>query len=156
MQNLEYFGRSYGLFGKNCRRIEELLEEFSLQKFAHTRSEALPFGVQRQLSIIWCLIHKPKILFLDEARRPADSASAPYLESCPRHVSKGRALLWQRIKWKSIEHCDRFLIQDHGKISVLGEPSKICVKDGKRISVEEAFVDKVHEFRQSLKEGVWV
>ena len=158
VQNLEYFGRSYGLFGKKLQaRIEELLEEFSLQKFAHTRSEALPFGVQRQLSMACALIHKPKILFLDEATSGADPlARRNFWNRVNALCVEGTSIIVTTHFMEEAEYCDRFLIQDHGKILVLGEPSKICVKDGKRISVEEAFVDKVHEFRQSLKEGVWV
>jgi ABC-2 type transport system ATP-binding protein len=156
VQNLEYFGRSYGLFGKKLQaRIEELLEEFSLQKFAHTRSEALPFGVQRQLSMACALIHKPKILFLDEATSGADPlARRNFWNRVNALCVEGTSIIVTTHFMEEAEYCDRFLIQDHGKILVLGEPSKICVKDGKRISVEEAFVDKVHEFRQSLKEGV--
>lgn len=45
------------------------------------------------------------------------------------------------------EYCDNFLIQDQGKILVLGAPDKICIKDGHRISIEQAFVELVHKFR---------
>lgn len=43
IQNLEYFGLSYGLYGQGLReRIQELLEEFSLQKFKQVKGRTCP------------------------------------------------------------------------------------------------------------------
>lgn len=155
IQNLEYFGRSYGLFGKQLKeRISELLEEFSLTKFASLRAETLPFGVQRQLSMACALIHHPKILFLDEATSGADPlARRNFWNRVNALCVEGTSIIVTTHFMEEAEYCDRFLIQDHGKILVLGSPEKICIKDGKRISVNEAFVQKVQEFRSNLKEG---
>lgn len=155
IQNLEYFGRSYGLFGKQLKeRISELLEEFSLTKFANLRAETLPFGVQRQLSMACALIHHPKILFLDEATSGADPlARRNFWNRVNALCVEGTSIIVTTHFMEEAEYCDRFLIQDHGKILVLGSPEEICIKDGKRISVNEAFVQKVQEFRSNLKEG---
>ena len=148
-QNLEYFGRSYGIGGMALkRRIEELLSEFGLQRLRNETWQNLPFGAGRNLSMACALIHRPEILFLDEATSGADPLS--------------RRLFWNRINalartgvsvvvtthfMEEAEYCDRFLIQDRGKILALGSPDEVCVQDGRRLSVQQAFINEVQKFR---------
>ena len=100
------------------------------------------------------LIHHPKILFLDEATSGADPlARRNFWNRVNALCVEGTSIIVTTHFMEEAEYCDRFLIQDHGKILVLGSPEEICVKDGKRISVNEAFVQKVQEFRSNLKEG---
>ena len=148
-QNLEYFGRSYGIGGMALkRRIEELLSEFGLQQLRNETWQNLPFGAGRNLSMACALIHRPEILFLDEATSGADPLS--------------RRLFWNRINalartgvsvvvtthfMEEAEYCDRFLIQDRGKILALGSPNEVCVQHGRRLSVQQAFINEVQKFR---------
>ena len=148
-QNLEYFGRSYGIGGMALkRRIEELLSEFGLQRLRNETWQTLPFGAGRNLSMACALIHRPEILFLDEATSGADPLS--------------RRLFWNRINalartgvsvvvtthfMEEAEYCDRFLIQDRGKILALGSPDEVCVQRGRRLSVQQAFINEVQKFR---------
>ncbi len=148
-QNLEYFGRSYGIGGAALkRRIEELLSEFCLQRLRNETWQNLPFGAGRNLSMACALIHRPEILFLDEATSGADPLS--------------RRLFWNRINalartgvsvvvtthfMEEAEYCDRFLIQDRGKILALGSPDEVCVQSGRRLSVQQAFINEVQKFR---------
>lgn len=153
-QNLEYFGMSYGLSGKYLKeRINELVKEFSLTKFEHTKAENLPFGIGRQLSMACALIHKPKILFLDEATSGADpTARRNFWNRVNALCVEGTSIIVTTHFMEEAEYCDRFLIQDHGKILVLGKPNEICVENGKRISVQDAFIKEVQNFRKNLKE----
>ena len=148
-QNLEYFGRSYGIGGMALkRRIEELLSEFGLQRLRNETWQNLPFGAGRNLRMACALIHRPEILFLDEATSGADPLS--------------RRLFWNRINalartgvsvvvtthfMEEAEYCDRFLIQDRGKILALGSPDEVCVQHGRRLSVQQAFINEVQKFR---------
>lgn len=149
-QNLEYFGASYGLTGKKLKdRISALCRSFDLEKFADTPSGSLPFGIQRSLSMACALIHKPDILFLDEATSGADPLSRrTFWALITSLAAEGTTVIVTTHFMEEAEYCDRFLIQDQGKILVLGSPDEICVKDGKRISVEEAFTDLVMQGRK--------
>lgn len=151
-QNLEYFGRSYGIGGMALkRRIGELLSEFGLQRLRNETWQNLPFGAGRNLSMACALIHRPEILFLDEATSGADPLS--------------RRLFWNRINalartgvsvvvtthfMEEAEYCDRFLIQDRGKILALGSPDEVCVQHGRRLSVQQAFINEVQKFRSEV------
>ena len=156
-QNLRYFGRSYGLSGKALEaRITELLHEFSLEDAADVFSARLPGGAQRSLAMACGLIHRPEILFLDEATSGADLA--------------GRRAFWRRITslaqsgttvvvtthfMEEAEYCDRFLIQDAGEVIAIGTPDEIRAQGGRKgrpaATVEEAFVEIVLQGRRDAQ-----
>lgn len=153
LQNMQYFGTSYGLKGtKLDKRIKELCESFHLTPFLNDISSTLPFGIQRLLSMACALIHKPKILFLDEATSGADPTSRrSFWAMIAQQASLGTTIIVTTHFMEEAEYCDRFLIQDQGKILILGSPDEICTKNEKRISVEEAFIDCVIKQRQQNK-----
>ena len=153
-QNLEYFGLSYGLKPKSLKeRIKELLSEFNLEDFKDINSETLPFGIQRQLSMACALIHKPKILFLDEATSGADPlARRNFWYLINKLATTGTCVVVTTHFMEEAEYCDNFLIQDQGKILVLGSPNTICRKDNKRISIQEKFVSLILDSRNQEAE----
>lgn len=153
-QNLEYFGLSYGLKPKALKeRIKELLSEFNLEDFKDINSETLPFGIQRQLSMACALIHKPKILFLDEATSGADPlARRNFWYLINKLATTGTCVVVTTHFMEEAEYCDNFLIQDQGKILVLGSPNTICRKDNKRISIQEKFVSLILDSRNQEAE----
>lgn len=152
-QNLEYFGLSYGLSGRTLRdRILELMEEYHLTSSRDVNAGQLPFGLQRQLSMACALIHHPKILFLDEATSGADPmARRTFWDRICNLSASGTTVVVTTHFMDEAEYCDRFLIQDHGKILVLGAPDEICRKNGRRMSIEETFVEQVMKFRAEEK-----
>lgn len=127
-QNLSYFGKSYGLSGKLLQeRIAQMCEIFDLIPFLDESSENLPFGVQRSLSMACALIHRPSILFLDEATSGADPTSRRvFWQLISQLASQGTTIIVTTHFMEEAEYCDRFLIQDQGKILILGTPDEIC------------------------------
>ena len=149
MQNLTYFGQSYGLKGKILNeRISAVSKVFMLEPFLNEISENLPFGIQRSLSMACALIHSPSILFLDEATSGADPTSRrAFWSMIASLAANGTTVIVTTHFMEEAEYCDRFLIQDQGKILILGTPDEICLQGTKRISIEEAFVKCVNERR---------
>ncbi len=149
-QNMEYFGRSYGVSGDELgERIERLMADFGLTRFADMRAAKIPFGASRNLSMVCALIHRPRILFLDESTSGADaSARRAFWNRINALASGGMSVVVTTHFMEEAEYCDRFLIQDHGRILALGTPEEICTKNGSRVSVEEAFKELVREFRK--------
>ena len=129
-------------------RIEELLDEFSLRAVKDVPSMQLPFGLQRQLSMACALIHRPKILFLDEATSGADPmARRTFWNRICALSCEGTSVIVTTHFMDEAEYCDRFLIQDRGRILVLGSPEEICKREGRRLSIEEAFVELIAKSR---------
>lgn len=149
MQNLTYFGQSYGLKGKILdERISAVSKVFMLEPFLNEISENLPFGIQRSLSMACALIHSPSILFLDEATSGADPTSRrAFWSMIASLAANGTTVIVTTHFMEEAEYCDRFLIQDQGKILILGTPDEICLQGNKRISIEEAFVKCVNARR---------
>lgn len=149
MQNLTYFGQSYGLKGKILNeRISAVSKVFMLEPFLNEISENLPFGIQRSLSMACALIHSPSILFLDEATSGADPTSRrAFWSMIASLAANGTTVIVTTHFMEEAEYCDRFLIQDQGKILILGTPDEICLQGNKRISIEEAFVKCVNDRR---------
>ncbi len=149
-QNLNYFALSYGLSGDaKTQRINELIEEFKLRAFLEVKAQNLPFGIQRQLSMACALIHKPKILFLDEATSGADVRSRRVFWRRVLSLSRlGTTVVVTTHFMEEAEYCDRFLIQDRGEMLCLGSPHEICTTEsGKRLSVKDAFIKLVKQRR---------
>lgn len=148
-QNLEYFGQSYGLKGQELNdRIEAICQIFSLTPFLNDISATLPFGIQRSLSMACALIHRPNILFLDEATSGADPTSRrAFWSMIAKLASHGTTVIVTTHFMEEAEYCDRFLIQDQGTILILGTPDEICKQATGRISIEEAFVNCVMQRR---------
>ena len=126
-QNLRYFGRSYGLHGRELeRRIEETAEDFGLARRMKSAAAALPFGARRDLSMACGLIHHPDILFLDEATSGADLASRrAFWRRIADLADAGTTVVVTTHFLEEAEYCDRFLIQDAGKVLVLGTPREV-------------------------------
>ena len=153
-QNLQYFGKSYGLSGELLEeRMAQMCSVFGLTPFLHEMAANLPFGVQRSLSMACALIHRPQILFLDEATSGADPSSRrAFWQMIASLAEQGTTIIVTTHFMEEAEYCDRFLIQDQGKILILGTPDEICTRpDHSRISIEEAFVACVQQRRHQQK-----
>jgi ABC-2 type transport system ATP-binding protein len=72
-ENLHFFARLYGLSGKERQhRVDELMSSFALEQFATTRVGQLSGGWQQRLHLAVSLIHRPKLLVLDEPTAAVD------------------------------------------------------------------------------------
>lgn len=162
-QNLRYFGRSYGFFGQALQdRIDASLEDFGLADRRDTTAGSLSFGAKRDLSMACGLIHSPEILFLDEATSGADLASRrAFWRRINALASAGTSVVVTTHFLEEAEYCDRFLIQDAGKVLALGTPREVKQRAAvlsavsgqslvvDRMSIEDAFVAIVEAGRRS-------
>jgi ABC-2 type transport system ATP-binding protein len=66
-QNLRFFGQLYGLSGQYCQqRVAVCLEAVDLLDQRYTPVEQLSGGMQRRLSLAAAMLHRPKLVILDE------------------------------------------------------------------------------------------
>ena len=159
-QNLHYFARSYGLRGmKLARRVAEAVRGYGLAVYRKTPAQSLPVGARRDLSIACALLHRPKILFLDEATSGADLASRrAFWRSLTRLAAGGTTIVVTTHFMEEAEYCDRFLIQDAGRILALGTPGEVRARAAQGApertirSIEDAFIAVVEAARAAGKE----
>jgi ABC-2 type transport system ATP-binding protein len=124
--NLAFFGRIYGLKGRALEdRISWALGLANLSDRARDPVRTFSGGMQRRLNIAVGLIHKPRVLLLDEPTVGVDPQSRNFIFA---HVEKlkeeGMTVLYTTHYMEEAERlCDRVAIVDSGKILALDTPS---------------------------------
>ena len=153
-QTLRYFGECYGVSGRALEaRIGELLSGPGATLGIHLdrRAGMLPLGAKRELAMACALLHRPAILFLDEATSGADlAARRAFWRRIVELARNGTTVVVTTHFMDEAEYCDRFLIQDAGRVLVLGSPAEVRRSAG-AATIEEAFRTIVLENRS--KEG---
>ena len=152
-ENLAFFGGVYGLAPRELeKRIDEVLREFHLTEVADTAAKMLPGGYKQRLSMAAALLHKPKILFLDEPTSGIDPlARRTFWRQITDLSVGGTTVIITTHFMEEAEYCDRMMIQDHGELLAIGTPSEIREKlnDGDDISMNEVFIRIVENTRQT-------
>lgn len=148
-QNLEYFGACFGVAGQTLdNRIHELTTGSDLGERLQSITRELPLGAKRELALACALIHRPAILFLDEATSGADiAARRAFWRRIVGLAETGTTVIVTTHFLEEAEYCDRFLIQDAGRVLTLGTPSEVRHETG-AASIEEAFISIVTQARR--------
>ncbi len=120
-ENLEYFGRLYGLWGRTLKqRIEEALEIAGLTEAARKpRVRAFSGGMKRRLNLAAGLLHRPKLLLLDEPTAGVDPQSRAHILDSIRLLSEREhmTVLYTTHYMEEAEQlCRRVAIVDAGEI----------------------------------------
>lgn len=130
MENLEYFGTLKGISPKTARRNAiALLERFGLLAKANTRVQFLSRGMQQKVAIAMALIHKPKLLLLDEPTLGLDIEACEEMKALVKEiVREGYAVLLTTHQLDVAEELsDRVVIIHQGKI-ITEQPTYKIIK----------------------------
>ncbi len=122
-ENLTFFGRLYGMHGAGLKgRIDEVLEVVGLADRAGGLARTYSGGMKRRLNIAIGLLHRPKLLILDEPTVGVDPQSRnAILESVERLSREGVAVLYTTHYMEEAERlCDRVGIIDEGVLVAEG------------------------------------
>lgn len=132
-ENLELHGRLQRI-GKaeRHRRIDELLEYVELTDRAADRVQTLSGGMKRRLMIARALLHRPKILFLDEPTVGLDPQVRRRLWDLIRrmHQEGYTVLLTTHYIEEAEALCGRVAIMDKGGLIALDAPAELCRRTG--------------------------
>jgi ABC-2 type transport system ATP-binding protein len=127
-ENLIFFGKLYEMSGSDLKkRVDEVLEIIGLTDRAGDRTEEYSGGMKRRLNIGLGLLHKPRLLLLDEPTVGVDPQSRNAILESVEHLSaEGMAVLYTTHYMEEAERlCDRVAILDHGKIVALDTPAAL-------------------------------
>ena len=118
--NLRFFGRIYGLHGKDLNeRVEDVLRIVALTDRADEAIEKYSGGMKRRINIAAGMVHQPRLLFLDEPTVGVDPQSRNHIfESVLRlNRERGMSILYTSHYMEEVERlCTRVAIVDQGKI----------------------------------------
>ena len=138
-ENLAFFGRLQALGGADLRaRVDEALAVAGLVDRADDRVEAYSGGMKRRLNIAVGLLHRPKLLVLDEPTVGVDPQSrAAILDTVEALNRQGMALLYTSHYMEEVERvCDRIGIVDEGRLIAEGTRDELVGLVGERDRVE--------------------
>lgn len=127
-QNLTFFGRIYGLKGKELRqRVDEVLEMIGLTERADDPIKDYSGGMKRRVNIGAGLLHKPQILFLDEPTVGVDPQSRNAIfESVEALNRAGMSVMYTTHYMEEAQRlCHRVAIVDEGKLIALDTPTSL-------------------------------
>ena len=127
-ENIEYFASLYGLKEEDYKKTADLLLDLlDLNHARQTKGKNLSGGMQRRLDITCAMIHKPKILILDEPTADLD----PFLR---RHIwdmihkiaEQGTTIIVSSHAIADVENlCDRVAIMHKGRVLDIDTPAAI-------------------------------
>ena len=122
-ENLLFWGRMYGMGGKALQaRIAEVLEIVGLADRAGDRIETFSGGMKRRINIAVGLLHRPKLVFMDEPTVGIDPQSRRnILDTVKELNAEGMTVLYTtHYMEEAQELSDRIGIIDHGELIALG------------------------------------
>ncbi|HTX92952.1 MAG TPA: ATP-binding cassette domain-containing protein [Anaerolineales bacterium] len=127
-ENLVFWGQMYGLSGRSLKtRVDEVLEQIGLTDKAKNRVKTYSGGMKRRVNIGVGLLHKPRVLFMDEPTVGIDPQSRrAILDSVKSLNQQGMTVLYTTHYMEEAEELsDRVGIIDHGELIALGSQAEL-------------------------------
>ncbi len=159
-ENLDFHARMYGM-RKELRekRIAEVLDLVDLTEKADIQLEAYSGGMQRRLEIARGLMHRPKVLFLDEPTLGLDVQTRrniwDYIKTLNR--KEGVTVFLMTHYMEEADYlCGRIAIIDRGKIIALDTPQNLKRLVGADVITIEADSDHLGDLLQNLDWVEWI
>jgi ABC-2 type transport system ATP-binding protein len=140
-ENLRFWARMYGLAGGElAERVDGALTVVGLTERAGDKVAAYSGGMQRRLNIAAGLLHRPRLLVLDEPTVGVDPQSRnAILENVEALGGEGVAVLYTTHYMEEAERlCDRVGIIDQGRLIAEGTRRELVATVGERDRIELA------------------
>ncbi len=140
-QNLEFFGRLFGLDrARILSREAELLRVIDLERWRDELVANLSGGMKHRVSLACALIHEPEVLFLDEPTVGVDpELRVSFWKYFSNLKSRGITILITTHYMDEAGHCDRVGFMRSGRLIAEGEPAAVLKESGAK-SLEDAFL----------------
>jgi ABC-2 type transport system ATP-binding protein len=148
-ENLAFFGGIYGLRGTELKRqITETLQFVGLTDQAHKRPSKFSGGMKRRLNIACSIIHKPRLLIMDEPTVGIDPQSRNHILESVRELQKrGTTILYTTHYMEEVQSLtSRVVIMDQGHVIAQGTIDELV----KNIHHEEKIKLEVVELTEDL------
>lgn len=132
-ENLNFFAT---IFGTTLEENYDLIKEIYIQiePFKDRRAGALSGGMKQKLALCCALIHKPKVLFLDEPTTGVDPVSRKeFWEMLKRLQKKGITILVSTPYMDEAALCDRIALIEKGQLLKIDSPENIVNNYNKKI-----------------------
>jgi ABC-2 type transport system ATP-binding protein len=143
-ENLWFYGSIYDLNPRELKpRIAELAESLELAEFIDRPAGSIPVGWRQRLALAAALLHRPRMLFLDEPTGGVDLVfRRRFWDVLYELADAGTTLFVTTHYMDEAEFCRRISIMDRGRIIEIGTPLELKRKHGKP-SLQDLFIELV-------------
>jgi ABC-2 type transport system ATP-binding protein len=126
-ENIRLYGGIYGLSDQDIRtRSQQILARLEMEQSADLQVRAIPLGWRQKLSFSVALLHRPRIIFLDEPTGGVDPITRrQFWELIYQAAADGTTVLVTTHYMDEAEYCDRISIMVAGKIGAMGTPAEL-------------------------------
>ena len=126
-ENMQFIARIYGLTPKEQKkRLDELMSIYQLTKLNKQLSGSLSGGQKQRLALACAVMHKPKLLFLDEPTSAVDPENRrEFWEQLFDLCDQGVTILVSTHYMDEAERCHRLAILEHGVKCADDSPDKL-------------------------------
>ncbi len=160
--NLLFWGRMYGMGGQSLKdRVEEVLAQVDLQDRAKDKIKSYSGGMKRRINIAVGLLHKPKMIFMDEPTVGIDPQSRRRILDMVQELNQqGLTVLYTTHYMEEAEELsDRVGIIDHGNLIAIGTQKELTQMVGEKETLrlhfgEGEIVDPLVEALNQMPEVV--
>ena len=127
MENIRFFGGIYGLRRKELKMAsEELIGRLQIGSEANKLVGSLPLGWKQKIAFSVAILHRPKIVFLDEPTGGVDPITRrQFWELIYEAAEQGITAFVTTHYMDEAEYCDRVSIMVDGAIAALDSPLKL-------------------------------
>lgn len=149
-ENLTFFAT---IFGTTIEENYDLIEDIYVQiePFKNRRAGKLSGGMKQKLALCCALIHKPRVLFLDEPTTGVDPVSRKeFWEMLKRLQKKGITILVSTPYMDEAALCDRIALIQSGEILEIDTPEAIVSQFPK--TIYNVGADNMYKLIQSLQQ----
>ena len=138
-ENLSFWGKMYGLRGSKLKlRVDEVLDVIGLRDRANERVGKYSGGMKRRVNIGVALLHKPKVIYMDEPTVGIDPQSRRnILDSVVKLKDEGMTVLYTtHYMEEAQELSDHIGIMDHGKLIACGTGEELVKLVGQQTRID--------------------
>ncbi|ATH73022.1 ABC transporter ATP-binding protein [Bacillus altitudinis] len=134
-ENLTFWGKMYGLKGEELKsRVQEILELIGLGNRANDKVKVFSGGMKRRVNIGCAILHRPKLLIMDEPTVGIDPQSRNHiLETVKTLNSEGMTIIYTSHYMEEVEYlCEKIAIMDQGSFIKVGDLSELAELVGEK------------------------
>lgn len=149
-ENLNFFATIYGTsVDANRAQIEEIYSQ--IEPFKDRRARKLSGGMKQKLALCCSLVHKPKVLFLDEPTTGVDPVSRKeFWDMLGRLKKDGITILVSTPYMDEAGRCDRIAFVREGRFLTIDSPAGIVARFPDRLYAVRS--DRMHSLLGDVRE----
>ena len=141
-ENLRFYGGLYGLAEELPARLAWATERMMLGEIHERFAGKLSGGQKQRLALACAMLHRPRVLFLDEPTAGVDPGARRLFWRIIRGLAaEGTTIIVTTHYMDEAEHFDRVAFMFRGRLIALGTPAEVRASFGEGMTLEDIFVD---------------